>query len=185
MSHEGPTRGLIAQPAVAGRRELGRLATVVVVLAFLAMLVPVPTATAALGVTVARTDGIGVASRNAPQLAARDGRPGIPEGAPVTTLCWEWGEAVGPYANRLWWVVLHAGREVHVPDRYLTTPNLANQPPASEPECGRPGPSVPVPGTATHTGTFVTDPQPLRLCPDPGNGWCLPAGSPKCPPTQP
>lgn len=98
------------------------------------------TAFAALSVQVINTDGQGVSSRYAPLLAATNGY-GAPANASVTTVCWTWGDAVGPYANRLWWLISYAGRQFYVADRYLSTPNVANQPPAGQPQCGSTAPA--------------------------------------------
>lgn len=92
-------------------------------------------ADAALTVNVINTGGQGIASRNAPRLGATNGY-GAPEGASVVTSCWTWGDAVGPNANRLWWLISYAGRQMYAADRYLSTPNVANQPPSGEPQCG-------------------------------------------------
>ncbi|GAA3181202.1 hypothetical protein GCM10010531_39290 [Blastococcus jejuensis] len=92
-------------------------------------------AEAALTVRVINTDGQGVASRPGPHLSPTNGY-GAPANATVVAQCWTWGDAVGPYVNRLWWLVSYAGRQFYVADRYLSTPNVANQPPAGQPQCG-------------------------------------------------
>lgn len=114
---------------------LRRLTLLVVLLVLGIFFVAVPTASAALTVRVVNTGGDGIASRSAPQLGATNGY-GAPEGATVVTNCWTWGDAVGPYSNRLWWLINYAGRQFYAADRYLSTPNAANQPPAGEPQCG-------------------------------------------------
>src|SRR5262245_1611096 len=95
--------------ARSGRR---RIAVVAIVAVLFSVLVAVDslTASAALSVRIVNTDGDGVASRNAPSVAARNGY-GAPEGATVTTVCWTWGDSVGPYNNRLWWIINYAGRQ--------------------------------------------------------------------------
>ncbi len=109
--------------------------------AFVGNLTP---ASAALNVRVVNTDGDGVSSRNAPSVNARNGY-GAPEGAVVTTVCWTWGDAVGPYSNRLWWLIAYSGRQFYAADRYLSTPNVANRPPPGEPQCGSPSQGSPPP----------------------------------------
>lgn len=95
---------------------------------------------ASLSVTVINTDGQGVASRPGPHLNPTNGY-GAPAGAAVTTVCWAWGDAVGPNNNKLWWFINYAGRQFYASDRYLSTPDYG-QPPAGEPQCGtQPGPS--------------------------------------------
>lgn len=66
-------------------------------------------------------------------------------GTRVELNCGAWGEAVGPYANRRWHNVRVAtGATTNqvgwIADRYLNTPNKANQPTPGEPECGAPPP---------------------------------------------
>jgi hypothetical protein len=102
-----------------------------------------PPAIATLTVRIVNTDGQGVSSRSAPRNDARNGY-GAPEGATVMTNCWTWGDSVGPYNNRLWWLITYSGRQFYVADRYLSTPNRANQPPGSEPQCGS-APATPPP----------------------------------------
>jgi hypothetical protein len=68
-------------------------------------------------------------------------------GNTATLLCGTWGEAVGPYANRRWHQVrvntgATAGQVGWVADRYMNTPNAANQLTPGEPECGAPPPST-------------------------------------------
>lgn len=72
-------------------------------------------------------------------------------GARVELNCGTWGESVGPRANRRWHHVRVAsghnvGEQGWVADRYLNTPNIANQPTPGEPECGSaPPPPPPAP----------------------------------------
>lgn len=128
------------------RRPLRRGALALVgLLAVLATIFgPASTAQAALTVTVINTDGDGVASRSAPQLSAVNGY-GAPANATVVANCWTWGDSVGPYNNRLWWSITYQGRTFYAADRYLSTPNIANQPPAGQPQCGQPAPPPPPP----------------------------------------
>ena len=68
-------------------------------------------------------------------------------------LCGTWGEAVGPYANRRWHQVrvttgATTGQVGWMPDRYMNTPNAANQPTPGEPECGATPPPIPPSGVA-------------------------------------
>ncbi|MDG9674093.1 hypothetical protein [Micromonospora sp. DH14] len=66
-------------------------------------------------------------------------------GNTVELICGAWGEAVGPYNNRRWHYV-HAtngpaaGQQGWIADRYLNTPNKANEYTPGEPECGAPPP---------------------------------------------
>jgi hypothetical protein len=103
-----------------------------------------PAASAAITVTVINTDGQGVSSRSAPRMGATNGY-GAPAGASVVANCWGWGDAVGPNNNRLWWKITYSGRTFWAADRYLSTPNIANQPPASQPACDAAQPQQPQP----------------------------------------
>ncbi len=134
------------------------LAVVIAVVASTLLAAAAP-ASAALAVTVVNTGGQGISSRSAPQLGATNGY-GAPEGAAVTTVCWTWGDSVGPYSNRLWWLINYAGRQFYAADRYLSTPNAANQPPAGEPQCGSVSqpPPPPAPPTTTDTRVWVGAP---------------------------
>jgi hypothetical protein len=123
-------------------------------------------ADASLTVRVVNTGGVGIASRSAPQIGAQNGY-GAPEGAVVTTVCWTWGDSVGPYNNRLWWLISYAGRQFYAADRYLSTPNVANQPPAGEPQCGVAPPPPPPPA-----------PQPPPPPPASGDAPAVWVGSP-------
>ncbi|MER6752912.1 hypothetical protein ABT235_01845 [Micromonospora echinofusca] len=71
-------------------------------------------------------------------------------GTTIELMCGTWGEAVGPYANRRWHQVYVPGGDARgqtgwVADRYLNTPNRANEPTPHEPECGAPPPPPPPP----------------------------------------
>lgn len=65
----------------------------------------------------------------------------------VELVCGAWGEAVGPRANRRWHLLDNASRPSAgrgwIPDRYLNTPNVANQLTPGEPECGSGSPPPP------------------------------------------
>lgn len=153
-------------PTSPSRRAAWLRYLVLLLTAALLALAVTPEAKAALTVHVVNTGGDGVSSRSAPQLSATNGY-GAPEGATVTTSCWTWGDTVGPYSNRLWWLVSYSGRQFYVADRYLSTPNAANQPPSSEPQCGASTP--PSSGSADAPQVWVGSPI---------NGtWDLPASS--------
>ena len=151
-------------------------------------------ASAALTVRVVNTGGDGIASRSAPSLTATNGY-GAPEGATVTTICWTWGPAVGPYSNRLWWKIAYSGRQFYAADRYQSTPTVANVPPPGEPGCSTPPPPPPPPPAAPpvwvgapFAGRWVpvifdcppADATPTDTCSMPGyhhflNTWSAPA----------
>lgn len=64
-------------------------------------------------------------------------------GNTVELICGTWGEAVGPNSNRRWHSVTAingpaAGQTGWIADRYVNTPNVANQVTPGEPECGVP-----------------------------------------------
>lgn len=64
-------------------------------------------------------------------------------GRSVTLVCGTNGDAVGPYNNRRWHRVTVVdgptqGQQGWLPDRYLNTPNRANQRTPGEPECSSP-----------------------------------------------
>ena len=130
------------RPAQAG---LSAIALLVLLLASVASFAG--SASAALSVTVVNTGGPGIASRSQPQLSATNGY-GAPEGAGVVANCWTWGDAVGSNSNRLWWLISYSGRQFFAADRYLSTPNAANQPPADQPQCGATPPPPPSPTDA-------------------------------------
>jgi hypothetical protein len=73
----------------------------------------------------------------------------MPYGTTVEELCYAWGEAVGPYANRVWHKVRVANGATTnqigwTADRYLNTPVVANQVLANWPKCDAPPPAAPV-----------------------------------------
>jgi hypothetical protein len=93
----------------------------------------------------------GVFYRNSPSWndTARINGVGGYYGETVELVCGAWGDAVGPYANRRWHLVDNLSRPAAgrgwLPDRYLNTPNNANQATPGEPECGAapaPTPSI-------------------------------------------
>ena len=93
----------------------------------------------------------GVFYRNSPSWndTARINGAGGYYGETVELVCGAWGDGVGPYANRRWHLVDNLSRPAAgrgwLPDRYLNTPNNANQATPGEPECGAapaPTPSV-------------------------------------------
>lgn len=147
-------RDSIGAGAIVPERRGLRLArtTLLAVLIALGMLLSATTpASASLAVIVVNTDGQGIASRSLPLIGATNGY-GAPAGAAVVTNCWAWGDAVGPYANRLWWLISYAGRQFYAADRYLSTPNAANQPPPGQPQCGSTPPPLPPPPPAPSSG---------------------------------
>lgn len=109
----------------------------------------------------------GVYYRNSPSWndTARITGVGGYYGETVELVCGAWGDAVGPYANRRWHLVDNLSRPAAgrgwLPDRYLNTPNNANEATPGEPECGAsaptpsPSPSPPPPGPAP-IGKLVT-----------------------------
>lgn len=120
-------------PQASGRVKRGIVALACVTVAAGLVLGSAPAANADLPVTVINTDGQGVASRPGPHLSPTNGY-GAPAGASVSTICWAWGDAVGPYNNRLWWDISYAGRQFYASDHYLSTPD-SGQPPAGQPQC--------------------------------------------------
>lgn len=134
-------------------RPLIRAGAATVVLALAALMfstVSAGVAHASLVVTVVNTGGDGIASRPGPHLSPTNGY-GTPANATVTAICWDWGDAVGPYNNRLWWQISYAGRTFWAADRYLSTPNAANQPPPGQPQCSASTPPPPPAPTPTPT----------------------------------
>lgn len=101
-------------------------------------------------------------------------------GTQVDLICGTNGEAVGPYSNRRWHKVTvrsgsTAGQVGWIADRYLTTPNRANQPTPGEPECGQAPPTTPPPPTS---GSYVSKAFPVYLCVNTANAGCRPSGMP-------
>jgi LGFP repeat len=114
-------------------------------------------AKAAITVSVVNTGGDGVASRPGPHQSPTNGY-GAPANAQVVANCWTWGDPVGPYSNSLWWLITYAGRQFYVNDHWLSTPTVANQPPAGQPQCGVTVASAPAP-TTTMNGHNIGYPQ--------------------------
>ncbi|RKQ90920.1 hypothetical protein C8N24_0735 [Solirubrobacter pauli] len=86
----------------------------------------------------------------------------MPYGTRVELLCADNGEAVGPYANRRWHSVrvadgAIAGQVGWIADRYLDTPNRANEATPGEPECPSGGTPAPGPGTPPPAGVPARD----------------------------
>jgi cell wall-associated NlpC family hydrolase len=103
-------------------------------------------------------------------------------------VCQTWGEAIGPNANRLWWLVSYAGRQFYVNDRYLSTSPVANTPIAGQPWCGQPvvpapaQPPAPAPAGDTlaanvanwaraHVGVRYATPAERALMRQTGSDW--------------
>lgn len=146
------------------QRRAWRMRTAfIVALSMAAALFGILPATASIGVTIINTDGQGVASRSAPYIGSTNGY-GAPAGAAVTAICWTWGDSVGPYSNRLWWLIQYAGRQFYAADRYLSTPNNANQPPPGQPQCGS-TPTPPPVAAGTDPSVWVGSPIEGRWSP--------------------
>lgn len=82
-------------------------------------------------------------------------------GTHVELQCGAWGESVGPFSNRRWHQVrvatgASAGQVGWIADRYLDTPNKANEATPGEPECGAQGGTAPPTESAPRTdgGSF-------------------------------
>lgn len=95
--------------------------------------------------TVVNPDNDGTHSiydRNSPSWA--DSTRRAPDyslyGDRLELICGTDGEAIGPYNNKRWHYARNLSRpeagETWIPDRYLDTPNKANQPTPGEKECG-------------------------------------------------
>jgi hypothetical protein len=84
----------------------------------------------------------GVYYRNSPAWGDSNRMTGVGGhyGETVALVCGAWGDEVGPYQNRRWHLVDNLSRPAAgrgwLPDRYLNTPNVANQLTPGEPECG-------------------------------------------------
>lgn len=83
-------------------------------------------------------------------------------GNTVELVCGAWGEAVGPYVNRRWHSVRvidgpAAGQQGWIADRYLNTPNKANQATPGEPECGSAPAPQSVPPANKYNGAGAAD----------------------------
>jgi hypothetical protein len=130
----------------------------------------------------------GVYYRNSPRWGdtARIVGLGGYYGETVELVCYEWGEAVGPFANRVWHYVNNLSRPVGygwLPDRYLNTPVVANQLVPGEPQCGAsppppvspPTPTTPAPPTPPTPPIQPTSPPPTEaLLPGGGSAYYSP-----------
>lgn len=97
--------------------------------------------------------------------ADRTGSNYVIYGTSAELLCGAWGESVGPRANRRWHKVRlingsNVARVGWVADRYMNTPNAANQLTPGEPECGGtpPPPSAPAPSGSSSTPIWIGAP---------------------------
>lgn len=152
-------------------RMLALLGVVVAVLASVAAGVPVAAADQGPRYHAVDADGAhdgGVFYRRSAHWNDTSRQPGVGVyyGESVQLVCGTSGDAVGPYQNRRWHLVDNVSRpgagRGWVPDRYLDTPNAANQATPGEPECSDATLAVaPVPAT-TINGHNVGYPQ---------NGW--------------
>ncbi len=107
------------------------------------LLSPAP-ASAASRVTITNTAyplPAGILFRAAADMNSAKTGPGGYDGDWADLVCGTWGTAVGPFANRRWHIVRTARGQGYIADRYLTTPNAANQLTPGEPECGAPQPA--------------------------------------------
>lgn len=105
------------------------------------LLFPVPSAQAAPRVAITNTAypaPAGIMFRAGPDMNSTKTGPGGYDGEWADLVCGTWGTAVGPYANRRWHLVRTARGQGYIADRYLTTPNAANQLTPGESECGAP-----------------------------------------------
>jgi hypothetical protein len=137
------------------------VAALAAILAVLAVVIAVPrTARAGTGLRYQVVDADnahdgGVYYRNSPHWTDTQRTTGVGGyyGETVELVCGAWGDAVGPYANRRWHLVDNISRPSAgrgwLPDRYLNTPNVANQATPGEPECG----SRPVTANASYNRT--------------------------------
>jgi cell wall-associated NlpC family hydrolase len=117
----------------------------------------------------------GIYLRNGTSMTnvTRDAAHYILYGTSLDLQCGTWGEAVGPYANRRWhWVrVVNgsiAGAYGWIADRYVNTPNAANQLTPGEAECG----STPAPPPPPPPGTYLNTTTPVRMCTNLGDASC-------------
>ncbi len=148
---------------------------------------PAQPARAALTYTVVDSDNdpySGIYLRDDTRMAAVNRVPSryMLYGAQVDLICGTNGEAVGPYANRRWHSVTvrtgsTAGQTGWIADRYLNTPNKANQPTPGEAECGQAG-APPTTAPSATSGTYISKAAPLYLCVNTANKGCLPTGMP-------
>lgn len=92
----------------------------------------------------------GIYVRNGTDMAnvTRDAAHFVTYGTSAELLCGTWGSAVGPYQNRRWHNIRitngpRTGLEGWMADRYMSTPNAANQPTPGEAECPTAPPPAP------------------------------------------
>lgn len=153
--------GLPGRARTSLRRLVGLLATMAAALLGSVVLAPAPSATAGPIYQAVDADNdpySGIYLRNGTSMAnvTRDAAHYITYGTSLDLQCGTWGEAVGPYANRRWhWVRVvngaNAGRYGWIADRYVNTPNAANQLTPGEPECGATSTPAPAPTTGSAT----------------------------------
>jgi len=104
--------------------------------------------------TVVNPDNDGTRSiydRNSPHWSDTDRK--YPDfsyyGDRLELVCGTNGDAVGPYNNKRWHYAKNLSRPeagvTWIPDRYMNTPNKANQPTPGEAECGATAPKPPTP----------------------------------------
>ncbi|MEQ1702095.1 MAG: CHAP domain-containing protein [Ilumatobacteraceae bacterium] len=160
----------------AGGKVVRRLALVVALVAGVTVAANA-TPAAAASYQIVNTGGVGVRQRTAPTIAST--YSGVaPEGATVNLECQQWSEAVGPYANRLWFRVNRAGTgSWWIADTYLNTPRKAT-------DGAFPGvpmciatPVQPVTPTVP-SGPSITRSAPMYLCTNTAIAGCRPAGMP-------
>jgi hypothetical protein len=93
--------------------------------------------------TVVNASG-GIYWRNSPHWndTLRIPGDGAYDGDKVFLNCWQWGDPVGPYNNRVWWEVADESRGFNgtfsggwISDHFIDTPTTANHPLAGIPEC--------------------------------------------------
>jgi hypothetical protein len=117
----------------------------------------------------------GVFYRNSPSWGdtSRTTGKGGYYGETVELVCGAWGDAVGPYATRRWHLVDNLSRPAAgrgwLPDRYLNTPNKANQATPGEPECGAAPPAQtqpiqPAGGARINQQSSGSTPNAVPLC---------------------
>lgn len=155
-----------------GRR--GRRGALAVLIGLLvvaaALIVPAGAANASglvWSVTNYDNDGTtGVYLRNSADInnVNRDAGHFVSYGTQAQLLCYAWGTAVGPYANRIWHDVTiltgpNTGKSGWISDHWMNTPVSTNQPTPGESQCGAtppPPPPPPAPSTAQKAINWAT-----------------------------
>ena len=109
----------------------------------------------------------GVWFRNSPHTADSDRVTGhgVYQNERVQLECYAWGDAVGPYSNRLWYFVLNVTRPVNdgVTNRgylnahYINDGKAANQIDAGVPQCGSTPAPAPGPGSVFYSPNNTPD----------------------------